>query len=103
MADPSNDPEKAEIAVFLHQRALRPLMGMALLFLSLPLVLGGEGKNMFINLGLSLATSAAYYAGLFVASVPGRQRRALADRRRLVAALVAFGTLAAARWDTIRT
>jgi lipopolysaccharide export system permease protein len=102
LADPSNDPEKTEIAVYLHMRMLRPLMGMALLFLSLPLILGGEGRNMFINLGLSLATSAAYYATINVAQYLGGNG-VLTPMVAAWGPLIAFGTVAAARWDTIRT
>ncbi|QDV35411.1 LptF/LptG family permease [Tautonia plasticadhaerens] len=102
LADPSNDPEKTEIAVYLHTRMLRPLMGMALLFLSLPLVLGGEGRNMFLNLGLSLATSAAYYGTLNVAQYLGGNG-VLTPMIAAWGPLVAFGTIAAARWDSIRT
>src|SRR3954452_2740886 len=39
--DPANEPEKQEIAVFLHGRLLRPVISLNLLLLSLPLVLGG--------------------------------------------------------------
>ena len=41
LTDSSNGPEKMDIAVFLHNRLLRPLLSLALLFLSLPQVLGG--------------------------------------------------------------
>lgn len=102
LADPVNDPEKIEIAVYLHMRVLRPLMGMSLLFLSLPLILGGEGRNTFINLGMSLGASAAYYATLNVAQFLGGN----GVLEPMVAAwlpLIAFGTVAAMRWDTIRT
>ncbi|RUL85642.1 LptF/LptG family permease [Tautonia sociabilis] len=102
LTDPANAPEKTEIAVFLHARMLRPLMSMALLFLSLPLVLGGEGRNMFINLGLSLATSAAYFATINVASYLGGNG-VLPPMIAAWGPLILFGTVAAARWDTIRT
>jgi lipopolysaccharide export system permease protein len=102
LSNPANDPEELEIRVFLHWRMLRPLLGLALLFLSLPLVLGGESRNMFINLGLSLGTSAVFYTVLFITQY-------LANNAVIPAPLaawgplMAFGTVAAARWDSIRT
>ena len=57
--------------MFIHSRLLRPLLGLTLMFLSLPLVLGGDGRNMFINLGLSLATSALFYGACFVTKYLG--------------------------------
>ncbi len=102
LKDPSCETEHAEIEVYLHSRNIRPLLSMTLLFLSLPLVLGGDGRNTFINLGRSLATSALFYLCLFVASYLGTAELFSAE----VAAwgpLVLFGTLAASRWDLIRT
>ncbi len=53
LSDRSNDKaEKVTIAVFLHSRMLRPILSLNLMMLSLPLVLGGFGRNMFVNLGL---------------------------------------------------
>ena len=66
--DPANGTEKQEMAVFLHARILRPLASLNLLLLSLPLVLGGYGRNMFVNLGLSLGTSALFYGFNFMCS-----------------------------------
>ncbi len=102
LKDPSCETEHSEIEVYLHSRNIRPLLSMALLFLSLPLVLGGDGRNTFINLGRSLATSALFYLCLFVASYLGTAELFSAE----IAAwgpLVLFGTLAASRWDLIRT
>lgn len=102
LVDPVNEPEKTEIAVYLHMRILRPLMGMALLFLSLPLILGGEGRNTFINLGLSLGASAAYYATINVAQYLGGNG-VLTPMIAAWGPLIAFGTIAASRWDTIKS
>jgi lipopolysaccharide export system permease protein len=100
--DPANAPERMEIAVFLHARILRPLSSLALMMLSLPLVLGGYGRNMFINLGLSLGTSATFYGIAFVTQYLGNNG-AVSPELAAWAPLVGFGTLAVARWDTIRT
>jgi lipopolysaccharide export system permease protein len=102
LGDPANEPEKLDIAVFLHARILRPLLGLTLLFLGLPLVLGGDGRNMFINLGLSLGTSAVFYAFGFLAQYLGSNGVLSAELSAWLP-LIGFGTVAAARWDTIRT
>ena len=102
LVDPSKPPERTEVAVFLHMRMLRPLMGMSLLFLSLPLILGGEGRNMFINLGLSLGASAAFYLTLNVAQYLGGNG-ILSPMVAAWAPLILFGTIAASRWDSIRS
>jgi lipopolysaccharide export system permease protein len=102
LTDPANAPERMEIAVFLHARILRPLSSLALMMLSLPLVLGGYGRNMFINLGLSLGTSALFYGLAFMCQYLGNNG-AVSPELAAWAPLVGFGTLAVARWDTIRT
>jgi lipopolysaccharide export system permease protein len=102
LGDPANEPERLDIAVFLHGRIVRPLWGLTLLFLGLPLVLGGDGRNMFINLGLSLGASALFYASCFLSQYLG-VNGVLAAELAAWLPLIGFGTLAAARWDTIRT
>jgi lipopolysaccharide export system permease protein len=100
--DPLSDSERTGIAVFLHGRLLRPLLSLALMALSLPLVLGGDRGNMFINLGLSIATSAMFYGVLFMAQYLANNK-ALPPELSAWAPLIVFGTLAVSRWDRIRT
>jgi lipopolysaccharide export system permease protein len=102
LTDPANGPERLDIAVFLHNRLIRPLMGLALLFLSLPQVLGGYGRNMFIGLGISLGTAAVFYALSFVSQYLGAHE-VISPEMAAWAPLIGFGTLAVARWDAIRT
>lgn len=102
LREPSNKPEWTDIEVFVHARLVRPLASLALLGLSLPLVLGGQGRNMFINLGLSLATSGAFYAVSFMAQFFGASG-AITTAQSAWIPLIGFGTLAVARWDMIRT
>ncbi len=101
--DPANAPERDEIAVFLHVRTIRPLLGMCLLFLALPLVLSSEGgRNGFVNLGLSLGTSAAFYGVLHITQYFGTNG-VIPPELAAWGPLIGFGVLAAARWDKIRT
>jgi lipopolysaccharide export system permease protein len=100
--DPINEPEKQEIAVFLHARILRPLITLNLLMLSLPLVLGGYGRNMFVNLGLSLGNAALFYGFNFMCGYLGRNGH-LSPELAAWAPLIGFGALAVARWGNIRT
>ena len=72
------------------------------MFLSLPLVLGGFGRNMFINLGLSLGTSALFYGVCFLSQYLGGDE-VISPELSAWAPLIGFGSLAVARWDTIRT
>lgn len=102
LSDPSNEPEKNEMAVFLHVRLLRPLLSVTLLCLSLPLVLGGYGRNMFLNLGLSLATAAVFYAAGFLCQYLGTNEVISATLAAWLP-LIVFGTFAVARWGAIRT
>ena len=102
LREPANRPEWTDIEVYLHARLVRPLASLALLGLSLPLVLGGQGRNMFINLGFSLATSGAFYAGSFMSQYLGSSG-AIPTALSAWIPLIGFGTLAVGRWDTIRT
>ena len=100
--DPTFTAERQEISVFLHFRNLRPLLSLVMLGLSLPLVLGGYGRNMFINLGFSLGTSAIFYTAIFITQWLGNNRM-LSPELAAWAPLIGFGSLAASRWDRIRT
>lgn len=102
LSDPANDADKLEIEVFLHSRMLRPLLGLSLLLLSLPQVLGGYGRNMFINLGLSLGTAALFYGVSFMMQFLGEHGVVPAEISAW-GPLIGFGTFAAIRWDAIRT
>jgi len=101
-ADEGSRTERTRVAVFLHSRIVRPIASMMLLFLTLPLVLGGEGRNMFVNLGLSLGTSALFYAASFLVNYLGNSN-VMSPELAAWVPIMAFGTLAAARWDAIRT
>lgn len=102
VTDPANSPEKQDITVFLHNRLLRPFLGMGLLLLTLPQVLGGYGRNMFINLGLSLGTAAMFYGTNFFCQYLG-SHAVITPELAAWAPMIGFGTLAAARWGSIRT
>jgi lipopolysaccharide export system permease protein len=102
LSDPSNIPEKGDIQVFLHSRLIRPLASFNLMLLSLPLVLGGPGRNMFVNLGMSLGTSGVFYSANFMSQYLGGHD-VLSPELAAWSPLILFGTLAVARWDTIRT
>jgi lipopolysaccharide export system permease protein len=72
--------------------------------LSLPIVMGGGSRGMFINLGLSLGTSALFYAGLFLFQYLGNNRAFGVDP--VLSAwgpLILFGSIAIGRWDRIRS
>lgn len=102
LSDPSNETQRDDIAVFLHSRLLRPCLALALLFLSLPQVLGGYGRNMFIGLGLSLATAALFYGAGFISQFLG-SHAVISPELSAWAPLIGFGTLARIRWYAIRT
>jgi lipopolysaccharide export system permease protein len=102
LRQPIGETERNEIGVFLHARVLRPLLAFTLLCLSLPIVMGGGSRGMFVNLGLSLATSAVFYGGLFLFGYLGNNRVLTPELASWVP-LIGFGTVAAARWDGIRT
>ncbi len=102
LSDPINRPERTDIAVFLHARVLRPLLGLALLGVALPLVLSGMNRNMFVSLGLSLLTSGAFYGVCYVFRYLG-DNEVLSPELAAWVPLIAFGTLAVARWDAIRS
>ncbi len=102
LSDPSNVAERADMEVFLHSRLIRPLLAFNLMLLSLPLVLGGAGRNMFVNLGMSLGTSGIFYSVNFMSQYLGGHEIYSAEMAAW-APLMLFGTVAVARWDTIRT
>ncbi|QEH33703.1 putative permease YjgP/YjgQ family protein [Aquisphaera giovannonii] len=103
MADPASEgTERNDITVEIHQRFLKPLLSLTLLFMTLPLVLGSYGKNMFIGLGMSLGNSAMFY-GLVIACAYLGTNAVLPAALACWLPLFAFGLLATWRWDIIRT
>jgi lipopolysaccharide export LptBFGC system permease protein LptF len=107
LSDPSTEgTERNAVAIFVHGRILRPILGLNLLFMSLPLVLGGYGRNTFINLGLALGNTAIFYGAIlfcqYLGSFPeffGRQAAPMSAW----APLMLFGIIATIRWGQIRT
>lgn len=102
ISNPTNLGDREDILIFLHGRLIRPLLGLNLMFLSLPLVLGGSGRNMFVNLGMSLGTSGIFYAVNFMSQYLG-SHGVLYPELAAWAPLIFFGTIASARWGSIRT
>ncbi len=94
--------QRMDVEIFLHQRILRPVLSMALLFMTLPLVLGGYGRNMFINLGLALGNSAIFYGGLLFFGYLSSFEM-INPPMSAWAPLMGFGMLATLRWGQIRT
>ena len=102
LSDPSNASDRDDIEIFLHSRIIRPLLAFNLMLLSLPLVLGGAGRNMFVNLGMSLGTSGIFYSVNFMSQYLGGHE-VMSPELSAWAPLILFGTIAIARWDSIRT
>jgi lipopolysaccharide export system permease protein len=70
--------------------------------MSLPLVLGGYGRNMFINLGFALGNSALFYGSVILCQYLGSSGVLPASLSAWLP-LFAFALLATIRWDWIRT
>jgi lipopolysaccharide export system permease protein len=103
LTDPATEGSEAtDVAIFVHLRLLRPILGLALLFMSLPLVLGGYGRNMFINLGFALGNSAIFYGTLIFTQYLGTFA-ILPPPMTAWAPLMGFGFIASLRWGQIRT
>jgi lipopolysaccharide export system permease protein len=103
LSDPSTEgTERNDVAMFVHGRILRPFLGLNLLFMSLPLVLGGYGRNAFINLGFALGNSAMFYGAILFCSYLGGFH-ILSPPMSAWAPLLVFGTIATVRWAQIRT
>jgi len=104
LTDPSTEEgsERRDVSLFVHTRILRPILGLNLLFMSLPLVLRGYGRNAFINLGFALANSAMFYGAILFCgylctfSYVGPPLAAWMP-------LFVFGAIASWRWGQIRT
>lgn len=103
LTDPSMEGgTRLEVEIFVHLRLLRPILSMSLLFMSLPLVLGGYGRNTFINLGFALGNSAMFYGGLIFTQYLG-SFEIISAALTAWAPLMIFGAIATIRWGQIRT
>jgi lipopolysaccharide export system permease protein len=107
LSDPSTEgTERNDVAMFVHGRILRPFLGLNLLFMSLPLVLGGYGRNTFINLGFAMGNSALFYGAIILCQYLGSFEvfgRSHSVTMSAWAPLFLFGTIATLRWGQIRT
>lgn len=103
LVDPSTDrTDRTYIEMAIHTRALRPLLALTLMFMSLPLVLGGYGRNMFINLGFAMGNAALFYGvGIFCQYLGGEAVVTPAFSAWMP--LFIFGLVATHRWGQIRT
>jgi lipopolysaccharide export system permease protein len=103
LSDPSTEgTERNDVAMFVHGRILRPILGLNLLFMSLPLVLGGYGRNTFINLGFAMGNSAIFYGAIIFCQYLG-SFAVFSPPMSAWAPLFLFGTIATLRWAQIRT
>jgi lipopolysaccharide export system permease protein len=103
LTDPSTEgSERMDIATFVHIRMLRPILAINLLFMSLPLVLGGYGRNTFINLGFALGNSAMFYGAIILCQYLA-SFEILSPELAAWSPLIGFGTIASLRWGQIRT
>jgi lipopolysaccharide export system permease protein len=103
LSDSASDrTELNEITIYIHVRLLRPILALTLLFMSLPLVLGGYGRNMFINLGFALGNSALFYGAVILCQYLGSSG-VLPPSLAAWLPLFIFALLASVRWDWIRT
>jgi lipopolysaccharide export system permease protein len=103
LTDPSTEgSERLDIATFVHIRMLRPILAINLLCMSLPLVLGGYGRNTFINLGFALGNSAMFYGAVILCQYLA-SFAILTPELAAWSPLIVFGTMATVRWGQIRT
>jgi lipopolysaccharide export system permease protein len=103
LSDPSTEgTERNDVAMFVHGRILRPFLGLTLLFMSLPLVLGGYGRNTFINLGFAMGNCAIFYGAILFCQYLG-SFNLLSAPMSAWAPWFLFGTIGTLRWAQIRT
>ena len=103
LADPATDrTERGDITIGIHVRLLRPVLSLTLLFMTLPLVLGGYDRNMFLNLGFALGNSAMFYGINLVCQYLGSSGVLPASLAAWMP-LFLFAILGTWRWDRIRT
>jgi lipopolysaccharide export system permease protein len=103
LADPASEgTEREDITLSIHTRLMRPILAVTLMFMSLPLVLSGYGRNMFINLGYALGNSALFYGAVLLCHYLGGNAM-LAPALAAWLPLFCFAMLAVWRWDRIRT
>lgn len=104
LVDPATDRyDRADIETLIHSRVLRPFLALTLMFMSLPLVLGGYGRNMFVNLGFAMGNSALFYGANIVCLNLGSAGVIPSPALAAWLPLFIFGVLAVHRWGQIRT
>ena len=93
---------RSEIAVLVHSRLTRPLLNTVIVFLALPLVLGGADRKLFWSLGSSILLSAVVHGVVYVAHGLGNHEVIDPALAAWLPVLV-FGPAAAAVYDLVQT
>ena len=97
-----DNTQLASIAVVLHMRLTRPVLGMILVFMGLSVILRDQNRNVFISAGLCLVLCALFFSALFACKYLG-------DYEHLSPALAAwlpvlgFGPLSFVMFDAVHT
>jgi lipopolysaccharide export system permease protein len=103
LVDPATDAsDRNDVTMYIHVRLLRPFLSLTLMFMTLPLVLGGYGRNMFVNLGYALGNSAIFYGVCLFSQYLGGNG-VLEPPLAAWLPLFCFAMLATYRWGQIRT
>ena len=99
LTDPSLEgSQELDVEIFLHGRLLRPVLSMALLFMSLPLVLGGYGRRHVHQPGLRPGELGGVLRRAHLRPVP-RQLRRSSIPPTAWAPLMGFGMIATLAGD----
>jgi lipopolysaccharide export system permease protein len=95
-------PRLAAMAVVLHMRLTRPILGFILILMGLSVILRDQNRNVFISAGLCLTLCGLFFAMQFAC-------KSLGDNEYITPALAAwvpvliFGPLSMAMFDAIHT
>lgn len=97
-----NSTQLASVAVVIHMRLTRPVLGMILVFMGLSVILRDQNRNVFISAGMCLVLCGVFFAALFACKYLG-------DYEHLSPALAAwlpvlgFGPLSFVMFDAVHT
>jgi lipopolysaccharide export system permease protein len=100
-----NKPGNAQLsslAVILHMRLTRPILGVVLVVLGLSVILRDQNRNVFVSAGLCLSLCALFFASIIACQYLGSHEH-VAPALAAWLPLLAFGPVAVVMFDAVHT
>jgi lipopolysaccharide export system permease protein len=100
--DKQGSAQLSGLAVILHMRLTRPMLGIVLVVLGLSVILRDQNRNVFVSAGLCLSLCATFFASILACQYLGNHEH-VAPALAAWLPLLAFGPFSIVMFDAVHT